>query len=728
MPQANLSRDEHSIVRTRGLFVAACFVFISLGVVAAWFISADATSSIAGIEPYVRFMLSPWMLVTHIVALSFIAFGLWFLGTASLKPSVVSDFDVALRRCSRLLTLVLFLFSSALLTVGYLFADDLHATFRSQRLSEEQGIARLKAQQIDKWLLDRAFDARKLAQSLRGLSAERLAQDQESRQLVRVLFGESLAGNADRIGVALVAPDGRILTAVGEAIPEDTLRGKVAMPSGDNGLAIVDLHPRGASTSALAMEFVAPVFSADGNKPAVAAVVLAADPSRDLFRQVAQWPVASPGSEVVVVRRDGDNAQLLSEPLLLGRIPPALTFHLPLARGDLPGTQALRKGDGAREGLDYRGKKVFSASAHVTGVPWQVVAKTDADEAMASWRQKTRIVAAVIAATIVSAAFIVFILWSGQRNAYRAYRSARDEERAAMARNFEALARLARDPVFLVDPDGRICEANEAAQRAYGYDETEFGQLAMTDLVAPGAQPHASGDLVETVHRRKDGTAFPAEISSRSIDVDGRRYRQSFVRDVSQRQKLEGDLQRIARVQRALRAANSILLRATSETSLLEGMCDVIVHMGGYWMAFVGTPHHDSAKTVGFAAISGVDADRIRASGIGWDDGPAGWGPTGMALKTGEIQVQQDFANAPSTVPWRDVNLAASYGSGISLPLRVANAMIGTLTIYAAEANAFDEEEVDLLTEFVDDLSYGIGALRARAGVDMAQGALRAAD
>lgn len=47
--------------------------------------------------------------------------------------------------------------------------------------------------------------------------------------------------------------------------------------------------------------------------------------------------------------------------------------------------------------------------------------------------------------------------------------------------------------------------------------------------------------------------------------------------------------------------------------------------------------------------------------------------------------------------------------------------MIGTLTIYAAETNAFDDEEVEMLTELVDDLCYVIGAMRARRGVDLAQ-------
>ena len=737
MPQTRAPRKIHHLIRTRELFISACFVFISLGVVAAWVISADSTSSLAGIEPYVRFMLSPWMLFTHTIALSFIAFGLWFLGAPSLKPSAVSNFDVTLRQCGRLLGLVLVLFASALAVVGYLFVDDLRVTFRSQRFAQEEGIARLKAQQVDKWLLDRSLETQSLSQAMRLLPVDRLAEDREGRQIARVMFGESLAGNADRTGVALLARDGSVLVEAGEPLDAAARQAAylAAMPDGDRGLKIVDLHLMDGSTSALRMQFVQPIVLSpapgDGKAAVTAVLVLSADPTRDLFKQVVVWPTASPGSEVVIVRREGSDLVLLTEPLLLGRIPSPLSFRLPLTRAELPGVQALRLGDGAREGADYRGTKVYSASARVTGVPWQIVAKTDASEAMAPWRRKTAIVAAVIAATIASAAFILVVLWRGQRAGYRAFRAAQLEERAAIAKHLEGLVRLARDPIFLIDANGRFLDCNEAAVRSYGYSADEFRALTVGDIRPPEeraaverqfkAASDPAGTVFETVHQRKDGTTFPVEISTRAFDVDGAHFRQSFVRDISHRKEMEGELHRLTRVEKALRAANGILLRAESESSLLQGMCDVIVHMGGYRMAHVGVANQDAAKTIGFAAMVGVAADQVRAAGLTWDDSPYGRGPTGMALKTGEIQVQQDFANNPGVTPWRDDLLAENYKSGISLPLRVSGALIGTLTIYSGQPNAFDVEEVDILTGFVDDLSYGIAALRTRAGVDLTQ-------
>ena len=47
--------------------------------------------------------------------------------------------------------------------------------------------------------------------------------------------------------------------------------------------------------------------------------------------------------------------------------------------------------------------------------------------------------------------------------------------------------------------------------------------------------------------------------------------------------------------------------------------------------------------------------------------------------------------------------------------------MIGALTIYANEPDAFDQEELGLLTQLADDVSYGITALRTRLEREQAQ-------
>jgi PAS domain S-box-containing protein len=116
-------------------------------------------------------------------------------------------------------------------------------------------------------------------------------------------------------------------------------------------------------------------------------------------------------------------------------------------------------------------------------------------------------------------------------------------------RRYELLASLSRDIVlFMRRDDGRILEANAAALAAYGYGREELTSLSIRDLRAPDtlgltaaqmAEADEHGLLFETVHRRKDGTTFHAEVSSRGATVDGTRVLLSVIRDVSARKRAE---------------------------------------------------------------------------------------------------------------------------------------------------------------------------------------------
>ncbi len=116
-------------------------------------------------------------------------------------------------------------------------------------------------------------------------------------------------------------------------------------------------------------------------------------------------------------------------------------------------------------------------------------------------------------------------------------------------RRFELLSEHSRDVIlFIGREEGRILEANAAAIQAYGYSRAELLGLTIHDLRAPDtrrltadqmAQADAGGILFETVHRRKDGTAFPVEVSSRGATIAGVRALISIVRDITQRRKTE---------------------------------------------------------------------------------------------------------------------------------------------------------------------------------------------
>jgi PAS domain S-box-containing protein len=114
---------------------------------------------------------------------------------------------------------------------------------------------------------------------------------------------------------------------------------------------------------------------------------------------------------------------------------------------------------------------------------------------------------------------------------------------------YELISANSRDIVlFMRRDDGRILEANAAASAAYGFTHEELMALTIHALRAPDTQRWTAdqmsaaderGVLFETVHRRKDGSTFPVEVSSQGSTIQGGRTLISVVRDITERKQRE---------------------------------------------------------------------------------------------------------------------------------------------------------------------------------------------
>lgn len=715
-----------SFRNSRWLFAGLSMVAVGYAFVGAWLVTAGPLDPVAHTADFIAFLVSPWMLATYGVALTLIAFGVWYLQSAPKRAVGAPDISVAMRRQAIGLAIALLVVASSLAGIGLLYARDLGNTLRSERASQQESVARLKAQQINKWLLERAIDAELLASSFRGLPLDRLSADQDVQRAIQLQFAEALAGNTERTGISLIAPDGKVLVQIGESgrPGNDTIQAAMTLATNpERRQSIVDVHLEGMPPRPR-MVFLVPVTERLGTGPTAAILAMTIDPFSGLLAQIETWPTASPSSEVMVVRREGADVVFITPPPRLEPVPKPLEFRVPLAGSTLPSARAVALGDGERTGPDYRGVEVLTASRRVNGVPWIVVAKTDVAEITQPLQRKGLTLALVIGAAVVLAACMLIVLWRGEYASLLAVHAQQREERSAITNHFERLVRMARDIVLLARPDGLIIEANEAAVAAYGYSASELRSLNIRDLLPPeelarfneiwNAPDTAGGVLVEGAHRRKDGSVFPVEISGRAFDVDGRIYRQSFVRDITQRKELEREVVRLSRVQKALQAANSVLLRAGAEADLYQEMCEILVHLGGYRLACVSAPNNDAGKTVRFLATAGADDGYLAQAALSWGDSSRSTGPTGVALRTGQVQVNQDFETNPAMAPWRVAALQRNFHASIALPIKIEGKIFAALTLYAEQPNAFDEEETRMLVALAEDISFA--ALRLREG------------
>jgi PAS domain S-box-containing protein len=184
------------------------------------------------------------------------------------------------------------------------------------------------------------------------------------------------------------------------------------------------------------------------------------------------------------------------------------------------------------------------------------------------------------------------------------------------------------------------------------------------------------------------------------------------------------ELRRANRTLRMIMECGQAIAHAADEIGIVQAVCSILQGTGGFRMVWVGYAEDDEQRRVRPVASAGTEDGYLTRITVSWADNELGRGPTGTAIRTGRACVGQDFLTDAALSPWRREALARGYRSSIALPLFVSGRSFGALTIYSGTPVAFGQEEIDLLGELADDLSFGIVSLRAREERDQAYRAL----
>ena len=171
-------------------------------------------------------------------------------------------------------------------------------------------------------------------------------------------------------------------------------------------------------------------------------------------------------------------------------------------------------------------------------------------------------------------------------------------------------------------------------------------------------------------------------------------------------------MKKLERAYQAFIRCHDVVCSATSETQLLHDICRVAVHDLGFKLAWVGLTSRND-QIVRPVAQAGYEEGYLSSIKITWADDIHGQGPTGRAIRSRQPQIARDIATDERFAPWRDDALARGYGSSAALPLLDGQRCLGAFNLYAAEPNAFDDDEIALLEEMALDVVLGQTRLRA---------------
>ncbi|WP_374484727.1 PAS domain S-box protein [Zoogloea sp.] len=300
----------------------------------------------------------------------------------------------------------------------------------------------------------------------------------------------------------------------------------------------------------------------------------------------------------------------------------------------------------------------------------------------------------------------------------------------------EALVRTLPDLVWLKSPEGVYLACNPRFELFFGAREAEIVGRTDYDFVPPAlADTFRRNDLAaiaaRSPHRSEERVTFASDghqeiletIKTPMYDMDGALIGVLGVaRDITAGKRVEAGLRRANRALATVSECNQAVARATDETMLLRDICRLMVDFGGYRMAWVGYPEHDVRRQVRPVAQFGFVDGYLDSVFVSWCDGVEGVGPTGTAIREKQPQVCRDILADPRFARWREPAVRNGYASSCALPLLDADGhCFGALSVYSSEADAFDDEEMRLLSDLGGDLAFGIRALRDRAAREEAQ-------
>jgi len=234
--------------------------------------------------------------------------------------------------------------------------------------------------------------------------------------------------------------------------------------------------------------------------------------------------------------------------------------------------------------------------------------------------------------------------------------------------------------------------------------------LLMRRVLRPLARLHAAvtaaarGDL--TVHGASTAKDELGDLS-RTFDAMAIDMVADLRREVAERRRAQEHARRIAQLYAVLSTCNHAIVHSDSADDLFRKVCHAAVSVGGMKMAWIGRLDTSTQDLIPVAG-HGDGYEHLATARMCTDArSPFGHCPAGIAAREGQSVWCVDCANDPRTVACPDT-VRAGCAAIASLPVRCGGQTVGAFSVYASEANVFDDEIRELLTEIATDLGFAL--------------------
>ncbi len=196
---------------------------------------------------------------------------------------------------------------------------------------------------------------------------------------------------------------------------------------------------------------------------------------------------------------------------------------------------------------------------------------------------------------------------------------------------------------------------------------------------------------------------------------------------ITERKQAEAKLIRINRLLAVLSHVNLAIAEANDRAQFFEDICRIMVERGNFRMAWIGLVNWDS-DYIDVASHFGYEEGYLNLIRITIDSSvPGGRGPTGTAVRENRHIINNSTQENVYMGPWSDEAIKRGYLSSAAFPIREHKQVIGAITVYISESAYFEKDEIELMQEIVDSISFAVDSFAQKELRKQAEEKLREA-